>query len=301
MKKRIAALTLAIAALLLFPTAANADEEYLPTVYIADGVWYKDKSQPMITDGKDGFFIPIDAFGALPSVSVEYDGTVNALRLTFEDTAFSADIATGTVISPEGDSTVRIIRDLDTVYLNVDDVCKHLGIEYEPHFYSNGKRAVRINDGSGTLEMSVLVRMFVNQEDTLVRMTGEPVSVFPKEIVKASSATELEAAVSRLREGDRQFILALNADTVLSFGNAEALSELLSVVYAYGIPVTIYAHKENPDTVLHYVHSANARLLELMHKGTHMYTPTTELSDTDISLINERGFVITDFTFEEEK
>ncbi len=300
MKKRIAALALAVAAILLSPVHATAEEEYLPTVYIADGVWYKDKSQPMITDGKDGFFISIDAFGALPRVSVKYDSTIHAVRLTFEDKAFSADSITGTVISAEGDSTASIIFDkLGTVYLNVEDVCRYLGLNYETHFYSNGKRAVRINDGSGTLEMNVLVRMFVSQKETLTRMTGEPVSVFPQIILKANYPEDLEAAAERLKNGDRQFILALNADMILSYSNTENLCKLMAEVYASCIPVTLFAYKENPDTVLHYVQSANTCLLELMHKGTHLYTPTTELSDADVNVIKQRGFMVTNFTFEE--
>ncbi len=300
MKKRIAALALAIAATLLAPVCVTAEEEYLPTVYIADDVWYKDKSQPMITDGKDGFFISIDAFGALPAVAVQYDSTVRAVRLTFGDRAFSADSITGTVISANGDSTARIMyHESGTIYLNVEDVCGYLGLSFEPHFYSNGKRAVRINDGSGTLEMNVLVRMFVNQDDTLIRMTGDPVPVFPNDVFKADSPDELEAAAERLRKGDALFTLALNADMILSYSNTSKLCKLMAEVYASGIPVTLFAYKENPDAVLHYVQQANTRLLELMHRGTYLYTPTSKLSETDINLIRQRGFILTNFTFEE--
>jgi hypothetical protein len=173
-----------------------------------------------------------------------------------------------------------------------------LGIDYEAHFYSNGKRAVRINDGSGTLEMAVLVRMFVSQPETLTRMTGETASAYTGGISRAYSPADLGAVISTIEEGDKEFILAIDADLILSTSGAE-LAPALAYVFAAGIPVTLFAGKENPDTVLHYVHSANTRLLELMHVGTHLYTPTTALSANDRTLIEQKGYIITDFTFEE--
>lgn len=301
MKKRIAALALAFAALIPTAVCVSAEEEYLPTVYIADSVWYKDKSQPMIMDGKDGFCISIDAFGALPSVTVDYDSTVNAIRLTCGEKAFSADAATGTVISALGDTTLRILNEYGTVYLNVEDVCGYLGLDYEPHFYSNGKRAVRINDGSGTLDTGILVRMFVNQKETLSRMEGEPISDVCTEIIKANDAETLDAAAARLEKGDRSFILAINAELILSYGSTSRLCALMGKIFSSGIPVSLYAQMENADTALHYVHSANVRLLELMHRGITLFTPTTELIENDIALIEQRGLIITDFTFKEVK
>lgn len=300
MKKRIAALALAVAAILGLPAYVIAEDEYLPTVYIADDVWYKDKSQPMITDGKDGFFISIDAFGALPAVSAIYDSTVNAVRFKFEDTAFSADTVTGTVISPEGDRTVSIIKEYGTLYFSVDDVCEYLGLSCETHFYSNGKRAVRINDGSGTLDINVLIRMFVSQTETRTRMTGDPVSAYPSHVEKVSSTSDLGAALNRILDGDCEFIIALDADLVLSLSASE-LSAVMAEIYAAGIPVSLFAFKENADTVLHYVINANTRLLELMHRGACLCTPTLELTETDTVLIKQRGFLITEFTFEEEE
>lgn len=298
MKKRIAALALALFAAFTAPVCVTAEEEYLPTVYIADDVWYKDKSQPMITDGKDGFYIPIDAFGALPGVTVTADTTVNAVRLTFGEKAFSADTENGTVILPNGDRSISIKNEYGTIYLNVEDACMLLGLTCETHFYSNGKRAVRINDGSGTLDMSVLVRMFVSQPETLTRMTGELASPYPRDVVTVADYFDLNEIISRIDEGNTEFILALQADLIL-YEDSTELCRVLVYVYDLGIPITLFAHKENPDTVLHYVHNANTRLLELMHVGTHLYTPTTELSENDRTLIEQKGYIITDFTFEE--
>ncbi|MBQ1211809.1 MAG: hypothetical protein IIX69_00145 [Clostridia bacterium] len=297
MKKRIAALALAIAASVLCVPQILAEEDYLPTVYIADDVWYKDKSQPLINDGKNGFFAPIDAFGALPGVSVTIDNTVNAARLESGEKVFSVDTLNGTIILPDGDTSVNIKNEYDTVYLKVDDTCRLLGISYETRFYSNGKRAIRINDGSGALEFSVLIRMFATQTDTLTRTTGEIAEAFPSRIVAVSSYPELGEALNLIMEVDCSFLLALNAELVLSLP-ANELTAVLGEIHAAGVPISLFTYADNPDLVLHYVHSANLRMLELMHRGTYLYTSTLKLSEIDRALISEMGYMITDLTLE---
>lgn len=302
MKKRIAALALAIAASVLCVPQILAEEGYLPTVYIADDVWYKDKSQPLINDGKNGFFAPIDAFGALPGVSVTIDNTVNAARLESGEKVFSVDTLNGTIILPDGDTSVNIKNEYDTVYLKVDDTCRLLGINYETRFYTNGKRAVRLNDGSATLDFSVLIRMFANQTDTLTRIDGNRAEAIQPDLVAADTPSELGDALARIMEGDTSFLLVLNADLVLTLP-ANELVQSLSTILTAGVPISLCAYDTNPDVVMHYVHSANLRILELMHRGIYLYTPTLALLDIDRLLINRMGYMITDFTlevFEEE-
>ena len=302
MKKRIAALALAIAASILCIPPITAAEDYLPTIYIADDVWYKDKSQPLINDGKNGFFAPIDAFGALPGVSVTIDTTVNAARLESGKKAFSIDTLNGTVILPEGDATVNIRYEYDTIYLKVDDTCKHLGISYEMRFYSNGKRAVRFNDGSGALEFSVLIRMFANQTDVLTRKSGEIAQAFMPRVVTVRSYQTLKEALDLIAEGDTSFLLVMNAHLILNMPSDE-LTAALSEIYTASVPISLFTYDEEPDLVLHYVHSANLRMLELAHKGTNLYTATLPLTDVDRALINRMGYMITEYAlevFEEE-
>lgn len=300
MKKTVAFLLLSALALLCFSMPVSAEEEYFPSVFVADDVWYKDRSQPLVKDGNNLYYLPVEAFSALPKVTVIMDTEARALRLSSPAGTFSVDTENGTIISPEGDSTLRVLNTNGTTYLHVFDTCTVLGLNFEIHVYANGAEALRINDGSGMLGCSTLVRMFAEQRDTASRMSGLPTNERIINTVTASTIEQLENSAENAELG-ASFILVLDAELVLFPDNAEAFCTAMTKIYAHDLPISLFCQNDSSATELHFMRQANLRLAELFRRGTTLCTATRPMTEDELDWLASLGFMLTEFTLEEEK
>ena len=300
MKKTVAFMLLSALALLCFSMPVGAEEEYFPSVFIADDVWYKDRSQPLVKEGSNMYYLPADAFGALPKVTVITDTEARALRLSSPAGTFSVDTENGTVISPEGDSSLRILNANGTTYLHVFDTCTALGLNFEIHVYASGAEALRINDGSGMLGCSTLVRMFAEQRDTISRMSGLPANEKITDAVTVSTLEQLENAAKNAEKG-MSFILVLDAELILFSDSLQSFCSSMTRIYTHDLPISLFSQNENSATELHYLRQANLRLAELFRRGTTLCTATRPITEDKADLLASVGFMLTEFTLEEVK
>ena len=302
MKKRTLCLLLCLAALLWSPPASvGAEDDYLPSLYVADTVWYKDKSLPLLRNENNEYYLPIQAFGALPSVSVVIDETADAAMLTSETNSFSVDTGNGTIISPDGDSRIGFVKEHGTAYLELYATCGLLDLSFEIHVYANGRHAVRINDGSGVLNIASLLRMFAANEGTVSRITG-PVSntVYMAHHV-VSDLGALSWAIDNYCENGIGFVVLLDANLVLVESNNVDFRTLMTELYHLDLPISLFVYEENADMMTHYLREANRVLVEVFHKGTSLCTSTLWLSPQEESMIESFGFVLTNYSVEEER
>jgi len=300
LKKTVAFLLFSVLALLCFSMPVSAEEEYFPSVFIADDVWYKDRSQPLVKEASNLYYLPAEAFGALPKVTVITDTEARALRLSSPAGTFSVDTENGTIISPEGDSTLRVLNTNGTTYLHVFDTCTVLGLNFEIHVYASGAEALRINDGSGMLGCSTLVRMFAEQRDTASRMSGLPTNERIINTVTVSTIEQLENSAENAELG-ASFILVLDAELVLFCDNAEAFCAAMTKIYAHDLPISLFCQNDSGATELHYMRQANLRLAELFRRGTTLCTAARPMTEDELDWLASAGFMLTEFTLEEEK
>ena len=300
MKKRIPAFLLAILTVLLaFPSIALAEENYQPSLYLADNVWYKDRSQPLIVKNSNVFYVPAEAFDILPSVTLTANDELGAILLTSPKGKISIDTQNGTVILPKGDKSISVITENGTLYLYAFDICTALGLSIEVYSYSNGKTALRLSDSSGMLSFSSLVKMFVSDDSTIKRLSGPSSKVQYDEVCTISNLAELEAATSRYISTGEGFFAVMDADFIIESGSIYFYRAMRDF-YATDLPFALFTYQQGATEMLHYCHLANQRLLELFHKGTLYITPTQELTEDNYADINRLGFTVTDFSFSKE-
>ena len=103
----LAVLTVALS----FPSAVLAEEKYQPSLYLADNVWYKDKSQPLVIKSSNSFYVPAEAFDILPDVTLTKNEELGAILLASPKTSISIDTNNGTVILPNEDKTISVITE----------------------------------------------------------------------------------------------------------------------------------------------------------------------------------------------
>ena len=295
MKRSIRAAAFCVALCLFFSLFASvrlcAAEKHLPTLYIGDDAWYKDLSAPLII-GEDGtFFLPLEAFALLPSITLRHDETVGAALLIREDRSLSFDTESGVRILPGGDEQLSIRHENGTVYLALLPVVSLLGLGFELHTYQNGETAVRINDGSGIFPFSSLVRMYAEEELSPARTvlpaakTADSVTLLP-----VSPASFPETANS-LSAGT---ILLFRAEDILSLSSEENVifGDNLARLLSRGAVPALYSLETDPDTALHYLIQANNRLLSAAHRGAYLYLSDLKLTDEQAQLYEKAGLIL---------
>ncbi len=298
MKKALCAILAVLLCTLCFTPGVKAEEDYFPSVYVADDVWYKDRSQPLVKEGSNSYFLPAEAFDALPNVTVTVDAEARAARLSSPAGSFSIDTETGVSISPDGDTEYSVRSANGTVYLHVFQTCSMLGLSFELHTYLNGAQALRINDGSGVLNISTLVLMFAGRQETLSRLNGGVSNVRYTSTFTVSTVADLASAAA-MAEGGSRFIMVLDADLVLFHESTEEFCRYMARLYSLDVPISLFAHTQNSDTMIHYLRQANLRLSRLFCRGTALCTATRSLTESDLELLSAAGFILTEFSFEE--
>lgn len=284
---------------LTFPSTASAEEKYQPGIYIADNVWYKDKSQPLIVKNSNSYYIPAEAFGILPDVTLTKNDELGAILLTSPRGRISIDTTNGTVIQPNGDKTVSVLYENGNLYLYAIEICAALSLSIEVYSYSNGEVALRINDSTGMLSFSSLVKMFVYEDNAIVRLSGPVSNIEYTEVYEIKDLESLKQATTRYKTTGVGFFAAIDAEFVLESGSIDfyrAMREL----FATDLPFSLFTYRQDPVEMIHYSYLANQRLLEIFHKGTLYLTPTQELSESNYNDIYRLGFVTTNFSFSKE-
>ncbi|MBR6742723.1 MAG: hypothetical protein IKM09_04680 [Clostridia bacterium] len=300
MKKRILAGILVILTVALsFPSAVLAEEKYQPSLYLADNVWYKDKSQPLVIKSSNSFYVPAEAFDILPDVTLTKNEELGAILLTSPKASISIDTNNGTVILPNEDKTISVITENGNLYVYALDICAALSLSIEVYSYSNGQVALRLNDSSGMLPFPSLVKMFVSEDSSITRLSG-PLSKSQYDEVRIIEDLEaLQNAVLQYQTTGVGFFAALDAEFILGSGSIEFYRAMRGL-FATDLPFSLFSYQPSATETIHFATLANKRLLELFHKGTLYITPTCLLDDISYTYIYNAGFTTTDFSFSKE-
>jgi len=274
------------------PRSAFAEEEYLPSLYIGNDVWYKDRSVPVLIENDNTFSIPAEAFAALNGVSLKTDEAAGALLLTKGDRQLSCDTENGTVISPSGDKKIAIRKANGTVYLPLHDTCSALGLGFELHSYANEKIAVRIVDGSSLFPFSYLVRMFVAQEEEATRTSypyAETLSATKTVFIHTES--ELASLVSATQIPNEKLLVVIDTQILMDLlGSNTVFTANFARLLANNAAIALSGYGDG-DTLIENVTAANSKILSVFHRGTYLFTCNSHLTAEDYATLAKAGMI----------
>ena len=142
MKKRITAMLAALVLAVLALTPIFAGD--VPSLFINDGVWYRDKLSPLVERGGK-YYIPVGLCEAFDFITVRTPKDDNILIYNRDTGRYiSAVVSDGTAAVDGEIIRTDVFRDGGTYYINESLACEVLGLLSETYTASDGTTVMRV-------------------------------------------------------------------------------------------------------------------------------------------------------------